>query len=130
MAPYMHNGGFATLRQVVEFYNRGGNFCRTNQTNLDPDIESRGMTSDELDKLVSFLLSLTDQRVRLEQAPFDHPELLVPMLGTSEGTDKDSQRVPQVGASGIDAKKAQQPFLGLSPRASLYTPTGVCSVSQ
>jgi hypothetical protein len=27
-APYMHNGGFATLRQVVEFYNRGGNFCR------------------------------------------------------------------------------------------------------
>jgi cytochrome c peroxidase len=130
MAPYMHNGGFATLRQVVEFYNRGGNFCGTNQANLDPDIEPRSMTSDELDKLVSFLLSLTDQRVRLEQGPFDHPELYVPIPGTSEGTTADTQRLPQVGAGGVTAAKAQKPFLGLNPRDSIYTPTGVCSVTQ
>jgi hypothetical protein len=67
MAPYMHNGGFATLRQVVEFYNRGGNFCRVNEADLHPDIAPRGMTSAELDKLVSFLLALTDERVRLQR---------------------------------------------------------------
>jgi hypothetical protein len=88
------------------------------------------MTPDELDKLVSFLLSLTDQRVRLEQGPFDHPELLVPIPGTSEGTLQDTQRVPQVGVTGVDVKKAQVPFLGLNPRTSIYTPSGVCSVSQ
>jgi cytochrome c peroxidase len=25
--PYMHNGGMATLEEVLEFYNRGGNFA-------------------------------------------------------------------------------------------------------
>src|SRR5262249_33302828 len=47
LAPYMHGGGFATLRQVVEFYNRGGNFCRTNHRDFDPDIEPRGFTSQQ-----------------------------------------------------------------------------------
>ena len=30
--PYMHNGGMATLEQVVEFYNRGGNFPTPSST--------------------------------------------------------------------------------------------------
>ena len=34
--PYFHNGGMATLRQVVQFYNRGGNFCSFNLRDLDP----------------------------------------------------------------------------------------------
>ena len=37
--PYFHNGDSATLRQVVEFYTRGGNFPNTNFRDLDPDIE-------------------------------------------------------------------------------------------
>jgi hypothetical protein len=37
--PYFHNGDSATLRQVVEFYTRGGNFPNTNFQDLDPDIE-------------------------------------------------------------------------------------------
>ena len=37
--PYFHNGDSATLRQVVEFYTRGGNFPNTNFHDLDPDIE-------------------------------------------------------------------------------------------
>jgi hypothetical protein len=129
LAPYMHNGGFATLRQVVEFYNRGGNFCRTNQADLDPDIEPRGMTDTQLDNLVSFLLSLTDQRVRLEKAPFDHPELFYPNTGFAEGspTPRDLTRLPPTGQAGTN--NAQAVFLNLNPRSSIFTPPGVCNLN-
>ena len=76
--PYMHNGAFATLREVVEFYDRGGNFCRFNCADLDPDIQPLGLTKKEKTQLVKFLLALTDPRVRRRSAPFDHPELRVP----------------------------------------------------
>lgn len=77
-APYFHNGGVATLREVVEFYNRGGNFCRTNSADLDPNIQPLNLTDLEMDDLVSFLLALTDPRVAVRKAPFDAPELRVP----------------------------------------------------
>jgi hypothetical protein len=64
-----------TLRQVVEFYNRGGN---VSNPELHPDISSIGLTSSEIDDLSLFLTSLTDDRVRYEKAPFDHPSLRVP----------------------------------------------------
>jgi hypothetical protein len=131
LAPYMHNGGFATLRQVVEFYNRGGNFCNNNKADLDPDIEPRGLSSVQLDQLVSFLLSLTDQRVRLEQAPFDHPELFIPATGFAEGPPIPSNlvRLPQDGQSGIDPTRVQTPFLNLDPRDAIFTPQGVCNLN-
>jgi len=72
--PYMHNGGMATLEQVVEFYNRGGNF---ENPELDPDIEPLGLTSQEKADLVKFLKSLTDLRVRFQRAPFDHPTITI-----------------------------------------------------
>lgn len=76
--PYMHNGSMATLEQVVEFYTRGGNFEGASkrisfvfpQTDLVGDPGTR-------DDIVEFLKSLTDDRVRYEQAPFDHPELVI-----------------------------------------------------
>jgi cytochrome c peroxidase len=130
LAPYMHNGGFATLRQVVEFYNRGGNFCNLNKADLDPDIEPRGLTTTQLDQLVSFLLALTDERVRLEQAPFDHPELFVPATGFAEGSPpKDLNHLPRVGQAGLAANATQVPFLGLNPRDSIFTPANVCSIN-
>lgn len=73
--PYMHNGSMATLEQVVEFYNRGGNFSNEEK---DPDIESLGLTAREKAGLVAFLKTLTDPRVSYERAPFDHPQLRVP----------------------------------------------------
>src|SRR5206468_187012 len=83
--PYFHNGGQATLGQVVAFYNRGGD--RTDvpggdtsgvPSNVHPDIKVLALTRAEQLALVAFLESLTDPRVQCEQAPFDHPELLVP----------------------------------------------------
>ncbi|HZW24325.1 MAG TPA: Ig-like domain-containing protein [Gallionella sp.] len=79
--PYMHNGSMATLMQVVEFYTRGGNFREANMANLDLGILDINILKNDLEKkreMVDFLLALTDERVRWEQAPFDHPQLFVP----------------------------------------------------
>lgn len=76
--PYFHNGGKATLMQVVEFYNRGGDFAVENRDNLAPDIQALNLDEGEKADLVAFLLSLTDERVRYEKAPFDHPSLCMP----------------------------------------------------
>ncbi len=77
-APYFHNGGQLTLRQVVDFYNRGGDFRDENIDDIPTDITDLGLTPAEKEALVAFLLSLTDPRVKFEQAPFDHPQLFVP----------------------------------------------------
>jgi cytochrome c peroxidase len=77
--PYMHNGSMATLDEVIEFYSRGGNFAgRSKQFGLvfpQPELQLDAQARQDLK---SFLLSLTDERVRFERAPFDHPEINVP----------------------------------------------------
>ncbi|MBI5118992.1 CHRD domain-containing protein [Candidatus Poribacteria bacterium] len=76
--PYFHNGGAATIRQVVDFYDRGGDFHDENIDDLDPDINELNLTDAQKDALVAFMLALTDERVKDESAPFDHPQLFVP----------------------------------------------------
>ena len=53
--PYFHDGSVATLREVIEFYNRGGEV----NTNLDAKIEPLNLTAPEIDLLTAFLGSLT-----------------------------------------------------------------------
>jgi hypothetical protein len=77
-APYFHNGGQATLRHVVEFYNRGGDFREHNSQFIDFEIGKLNLTNQQIDDLVAFLRSTTDQRVLRASAPFDHPQLFVP----------------------------------------------------
>jgi cytochrome c peroxidase len=82
-APYFHNGHAATLAQVVEFYNRGGNFAAANQQDFDIDIQPLFLTDADKADLVAFLTSLTDERVRFDRAPFDHPSLTIPNGGST-----------------------------------------------
>jgi cytochrome c peroxidase len=60
-APYMHNGVYTTLEQVVDFYNRGGGagigIALDNQT-LPPD--PLKLTGPEKRALVAFMRALTD----------------------------------------------------------------------
>ena len=58
-APYMHDGSLASLRDVLEFYNRGG---VPNEV-LDPRIRPLGLSAAEIDDLLAFLLSLTGSNV-------------------------------------------------------------------
>lgn len=75
--PYFRNGGQATLMQCILFYIRGGDF--QGEPHLVSGLMKPGQPSAEDDSaLVAFLLTLTDERVRQERAPFDHPQLLVP----------------------------------------------------
>ncbi len=90
-APYFHNGGQLTLEQVVEFYDRGGDFplatdeptcpATTSQINclMDPNVQPLGLTVQEKIDLVDFLRAgLLDARALNQTAPFDHPSLMVP----------------------------------------------------
>jgi cytochrome c peroxidase len=54
-APYMHDGSFATLAGVVDFYAAGG---RPNP-NLDPDVRAISLTPEERRALLAFLGALT-----------------------------------------------------------------------
>jgi cytochrome c peroxidase len=160
--PYMHNGGHSTLKQVVEFYDRGGDrrdleldpdcfgitdtsgfgitFQESKCTNIPPAIAigSLNLLEEEIDAVVAFMLALTDNRVKNEMAPFDHPELLVanghlghqlsvvPVTVTPEGDStglklvraKDTFLVlPAVGAGGRPAEQRSplETFLRLNP---------------
>jgi hypothetical protein len=106
-APYFHNGGQATLEQVIQFYNRGGDFALANREDLDPDIKPLFLTPFEQGALVAFLKALTDDRVRYEQAPFDRPSLNIPNGGSGRVTRlfglpvmDDRIEIPAVGAGG------------------------------
>ncbi len=98
--PYFHTGGQSNLKDVVAFYNRGGDRRATpkgdttgldaktpledvNQTNLAANIgeplgstrRGLGLSDQEMNDLVEFLLTLTDDRVACHSGVFDHPEL-------------------------------------------------------
>jgi cytochrome c peroxidase len=132
--PYMHDGGMATLRQVVEFYNRGGDFARANMDNLDPNVVPLHLTADKIDSLVAFMIGLTDERVRWQRAPFDHPQLCFAdgavgnesavVTGATPGASADAVLcLAAVGAGG--ASRPLQPFLAPPPfdAPSLVSPT-------
>jgi hypothetical protein len=102
------------LEQVVNFYNRGrGDDTRPNApTGVAPLNLSDAKKAD----LVTFLRTgLTDQRVLLDQAPFDHPQLFVPnghpgnqlsvtASGNTNGTPTATDallEIPAVGRNGL-----------------------------
>lgn len=112
-APYFHDGGTLTLREVVELYSRGGNVAPITELDGTP-IEPLGiplLTSDEIDAIVAFLETLTDERVVYQRAPFDHPQLFVPnghpgnfiwtIDANNDGLADDLMiEIPAVGAAG------------------------------
>ena len=53
-APYMHDGTFSTLEEVVDFYDRGGN----KNPFLDSELRPLGLAGDEKRALLAFLRSL------------------------------------------------------------------------
>lgn len=72
-SPFFHNGRFETLEEVVEFYDRGGDFVAPNK---DVRIAPLGLTAQQKSDLVAFMeRPLTDPRVEAETAPFDRPKL-------------------------------------------------------
>jgi len=77
--PYMHNGRLLTIMDVLDFYDRGGDIPFDGVTNPDkhPAMRSLSMSIDDKYAVAFFLACLTDDRVRYEQGPFDHPSLRI-----------------------------------------------------
>jgi cytochrome c peroxidase len=134
--PYFHNGGFADLHQVLEFYRRAGDrrdasLAEAGATGDDSGtgVEGEGLipmpgpdkgsnaagtlnplriTDQDADDIVAFLEALTDRRVQCDEAPFDHPELRIPVGQQPSDANGDGRaddiyfRLPEVGAAGYD----------------------------
>jgi len=125
--PYFHNGGQLTLMQIVDFYNRGGDFD-TAQTDglhpIDENIHPLGLAEQDKRDLVAFLVALTDERVAFERAPFDHPGLCV---ANGQQGDSNSVKVgPRLPGGGPTAVAADQilcvPPTGANGRLNRLTP--------
>jgi cytochrome c peroxidase len=60
IGPYMHDGSLQTLWDVIDHYNKGGEV----NPYLDGGIEPLHLSEPEVDQLVAFLFTLTDDRLR------------------------------------------------------------------
>lgn len=146
--PYFHNGGTLTLRQVVDFYTRGGDFPITNAAHRDFNLVNlnvegqSNLSEDEKVALVDFLLELTDERAAFDKAPFDHPQVIIPVDGRAPdntlgrgallasttgacagGSGPCFRSVPEVGASGYSTREPA--FLNLT-NTRLVGPAANC----
>jgi len=65
-APYMHNGIFYTLQEVVDFYDAGGGEAVPNKT---PLLKPLGLSDAEKQDLVAFLESLSMDEPLLVDTP-------------------------------------------------------------
>jgi cytochrome c peroxidase len=98
---FFHNGRFATLADVVEFYNRGGDF---NAPNKDPLIVPLNLTDAQKASLVAFMgRPFTDPRVAAATFPFDQPSLFseggfIPRVLLENGVPGASGAAPQAVA--------------------------------
>jgi cytochrome c peroxidase len=73
-APYMHDGRFATLEQVVDHYARGG----TPGPSRSPLVRRFALTAEERCDLIAFLESLTDEEF------LGNPDFSDPWIGETE----------------------------------------------
>lgn len=108
--PYFHNGGKSTLRQVIDFYNRGGDF--SGNPTRHPTVLPLALTVAQQEDLVAFLMSLNDERVAWQRAPFDRPQIILPQGQDAAGNDL-TVTLPEVGANGWNTPLTS--FLGLNP---------------
>lgn len=150
--PYFHNGGYSNLRQVVEFYARGGSrrdkslavngySGDTSGTgplgknaipvagadfgsNVDFFIRDIKSTDQQIDAIVAFMQTLTDENVRCDANVFDHPELFVFNGHTAMDSNRDKKaddilaKVSAVGIGGYAA--AGRPDLCLPNSGDLF----------
>ncbi len=101
--PYMHNGGLETLADVIQFYDRGGDFDAPNK---HPAIQPLGLSPQLRRDLAAFLdRPMTDPRVAAALPPFDRPSQYA-----------DSVRVPEVFGEGTPGSGGHVPeIVALEP---------------
>ncbi len=93
---FMHNGGIASIEQVIEFYDRGGD---VNNPNLDNRMVPLNLNNQQKADLAAFLRRpLNDPRVTNATGPFTGPLLFA-----------ESDRVPLISGSGVAGTAGKTP---------------------
>lgn len=97
-APYMHNGRFATLDEVIDFYAAGGGPGVGNPVpHLDDKMRPYTITKEEKADLIAFLQSLTDES-NLPAIPDQVPSGL-PVVARVNNPAREIVKAANVGAS-------------------------------
>ena len=73
-APYMHNGAFFELDEVIDFYDEGGG----EDANKSPLIKKLGLSDEEKEDLLAFLESLSSDKPLLVRPPELPPYAAMP----------------------------------------------------
>jgi cytochrome c peroxidase len=134
--PYFHTGSKATLEQIVDFYTQGGDYFAAALRRWGPDPSERLA-------MPALMKAFTDDRVRFERAPFDHPELCLPIGHVEDGkdavvADRSAPRlaaerwasIPPVGANGnrVPLQTFEELLLGIGNDGSrAHTLTAPCA---
>lgn len=87
-APYMHDGRLQTLRQVIDYYDRGG----TPNRFLDAQLKPLRLAETEKSDLIAFLEALSPTGKPMQEGAFDpsnHSQSVVPAT-----VDRDSHSKP------------------------------------
>jgi len=113
-APYFHNGGHLNLSSVLEFYSHGGDahegMVTLDGVHIEP-MPFLGLSTEERQALEAFLISLTDERVRFQKAPFDHPQLFIPNGPGAPRSIAPGDRLAEIPAVGATGGPPQKKFL-------------------
>lgn len=96
-APYMHNGIFSSLEEVIDFYAGGGGRADGVQ-NVDPLIRAFELTEQEKTDLIAFLYSLTDES-NLPQIPSEVPSGL-PVVSPMRNVERENATEINANPSG------------------------------
>ncbi len=117
-APYMHNGAFDTLEEVIKFYSKGGGRGEPNPPpGIDDKIGKFDITDEEIADLVAFLKALTDTSLQP-----DPPESVPSGLPVVEVKSKAmpapalAAAAPAPGSSRASAPPIGSPVVGTARR--------------
>ncbi len=96
--PFMHNGKFASLSEVMAFYARGGDFVANEALDAEIFVIDPLLGNEPNQQaVIAFMKTLTDERVRWQRAPFDHPSLVIPNLGELPAVGSEGHSAPLTG---------------------------------
>lgn len=123
-APYMHNGFFYTLEEVVEFYNNGG--TEDAFGTKSPLIKPLGLTADEQADLVAFLESMSGTEITEEVPELPDYQIIVEPVEVAtavvtSGIDSASTGLVIISNAGADAGQSddQNRFIVVAEGESL-----------
>ncbi|BCW95215.1 MAG: parallel beta-helix domain-containing protein [Fimbriimonadales bacterium] len=128
-APYMHNGAFQTLEEVLDFYSGGGGRGLGLEVPLQDDkIRKFQLTAQEKADLIAFLLALTDESALPEipkRVPSGLPvvEPQVPRLPTRLNIDSPELRRIRQAQPRAERRASSVPTPRAALRLTQATPT-------